>query len=358
MDVTNAFLHGDLDEEVYMAIPPGYKVPKSNLVCRLRKSLYGLRQASRNWHAKLSQALIKYGFVQSSSDHSLFTYSAEHIFLAVLIYVDDLVIAGNDNKACCSFKSYLNRCFHMKDLEALKYFLGLELARGSEGIFVCQRRYTLDVLKECKMLDCKPSGFPMEQNHKLSIDTGELYANAPQYRRLVGRLIYLTITRPDITYVVHILSQFMQSPRQDHWDAAIRVLRYLKASPGQGLFLPKNSDLRLQGFCDSDWAACPTTRRSVTGYLMKLGPTPISWKMKKQTTISRSSSEAEYRAIAHATSEIIWLRNLLTTLQVPSDMPTPLFCDNQAALYIAANPVFHERTKHIEVDCHFIRQHL
>lgn len=150
----------------------------------------------------------------------------------------------------------------------------------------------------------------------------------------------------------------MQAPRQGHWDAALRVLRYLKSSPGQGIVLPKDNDLQLTAYCDSDWASCPLTRRSITGYLMKLGTAPISWKTKKQTTVSRSSSEAEYRAMAYATSEIIWLRSLLKCLQVNCSTPTILYCDNQAALHLAANPVFHERTKHIEVDCHFIREYL
>ncbi|GAU35639.1 hypothetical protein TSUD_394790 [Trifolium subterraneum] len=322
MDISNAFLHGDLEEEVYMQVPDGYQVPKEGMVCRLRKSLYGLKQASRNWYSKLSRSLINYGFQESNSDHSLVTYTKEDKFMAVLVYVDYLVIAGNDSSTCNEFKKYLKNCFHMKDLGSLKYFLGLELARGAVGLFISQRKYTLDILSECKMLDCKPSSSPMEQNQKLALDTGPIFADPSRYRRLIGRLIYLTVTRPEITYLVHILSQFMQAPHQAHWDAAMRVLR------------------------------------STTGYLMKLGAAPISWKTKKQTTVSKSSSEAEYRAMNQAVSEIIWLRSLLSSLQIHYDCPTVLHCDNQAAIHIAANPVFHERTKHIETDCHFIRTHL
>ncbi|KAK2452145.1 putative mitochondrial protein [Trifolium repens] len=358
MDVSNAFIHGNLEEEVYMQVPDGYQVPKEGMVFRLRKSLYRLKQASRNWYSKLSQSLINYGFQESNADHSLFTYTKEDKFMVVLVYVDDLVIAGNDGSTCNEFKQYLKRCFHMKDLGSLKYFPGLVLARGAVGLFICQRKYTLDILSECKMLDCKPSSFPMEQNQKLALDTGPMFADPSRYRRLVGRLIYLTITRPEITYSVHILSQFMQAPHQAHWDAAMRVLRYLKSSPGQGIILPKDNDLQLVGFCDSDWASCPLTRRSTTGYLMKLGPAPISWKTKKQTTVSKSSSEAEYRAMNQVVSEFIWLRSLLSSLQIHYDCPTVLHCDNQAAIQIAANPVFHERTKRIETDCHFIRTHL
>lgn len=196
MDVSNVFLHGDLDEEVYMAVPPGYVVHNSQHVYKLQKSLYGLRQASINWYAKLSQALIHYGFKQCSSDHSLFTYASDSTFIATQVYVDDLVLASNDSIAYNKFKQYLSECFKMKDLGKLKYFLGLELSYGNTGLFLCQQKYTFDILKECGMLDCKPCGFPMEQHHGLSAEKGAAYPNPPQYRRLIGRLIYLTITRP------------------------------------------------------------------------------------------------------------------------------------------------------------------
>ncbi|GKA69167.1 retrovirus-related pol polyprotein from transposon TNT 1-94 [Tanacetum coccineum] len=282
MDVHNAFLHGDLEEEVFMKLPPGLHKGQPGEACKLRKSLYGLRQAPRCWFSKLSSALKKYGFVQSYSDYSLFTLQQNGVQLNVLMYVDDLIVSRNDHEAITQFKTYLSNCFHMKDLGNLKYFLGIEVARAKEGIFLCQRKYALDIISEVGLLGAKPAKIPMEQNHHLGLAQGRLSEDPGQYRRLVGRLIYLCFTRPDLAYSVHILSQFMQNPQIEHWEAAIRVVRYLKGSPGQGIILKNKCDLQLRGWCDADWAGCPLTRRSLTGWLVYLGDSPISWKTKKQ----------------------------------------------------------------------------
>lgn len=354
MDVHNAFLHGDLDE-VYMKIPPGFERKGSNMVCRMKKSLYGLKQAPRCWFAKLATALQDYGFKQSYFDYSLFTLTRGRIQINVLVYVDDMIIAGNDKVAMSIFKDYLGKCFKMKDLGVLKYFLGLEIARSSQGIFMSQRKYALDIISETGLFGAKPAEFPMEQNHKLALAEGQLLDDPEQYRRLIGRLIYLGVTRPDLAYSVHILSQFMQKPREDHWEAALRLVRYLKKNPGQGILLRADNNLSLEGWCDSDWASCPLTRRSLSGWFVLLGYSPVSWKTKKQPTVSRSSAEAEYRSMAAITCGLKWLKQLLGELGVSHAKGMRLYCDSQSALHIAQNPVFHERTKHIEVDCHFVR---
>ncbi|CAN1192604.1 Retrovirus-related Pol polyprotein from transposon TNT 1-94 [Linum perenne] len=361
MDVSNAFLHGDLEEEVYMELPQGVKEEvngNGKQVCKLLKSLYGLKQASRRWFVKLTTALKSEGFHQSNSDHSLFIYTTDRDMIVLLVYVDDIILAGSNEGLIEKIKSRLHTHFKIKDLGKLKYFLGLEVARSREGINVCQRKYCLELIEESGMLHKKPSKIPCDYKLKLRADEGQEITDIQLYRQLVGKLHYLTITRPDISYAVQQLAQFQAKPTDIHLEAAYKVIRYLKMAPGQGLFFSADSSLQLVGYSDSDWASCPDSRRSTSGYCLFLGTSLISWKTKKQSTVSRSSSEAEYRALAHLCCEVQWLTSLLLDLGVSQSEPTQLFCDNQSAIHIAQNPVFHERTKHIEIDCHVVRERL
>ncbi|XP_074301226.1 uncharacterized protein LOC141632589 [Silene latifolia] len=221
MDVHNAFLHGDLDEEVYMKLPPRFSKGKEDKVCRLRKSLYGPRQAPRCWFAKLTAALRKYSFTQSYYDYSLFSYVTTKVCIHVLVYVYDLVIAGNDSVAISNFKAYLGQCFHMKDLGLLKYFLGIEVARNKEGIFLNQRKYALDIISETGLLGAKPALTPIEQHHKLGVATDDFLADSESYRRLVGRLVYLAVTRPDLILCgAHSLALFKQTQEVSYGSRA------------------------------------------------------------------------------------------------------------------------------------------
>lgn len=354
MDVSNAFLHGDLDEEIYMRLPPGFKASDPRMVCRLKKSLYGLRQAPRCWYSKLTTTLEEFGFSHDYADHSLFSKVRGSVCLHILVYVDDFIISCNDAKAMQEFKDYLQRCFRMKDLGKLKYFLGFEVGRNASGFYLSQRKYALDIISETGLLGARPSLVPMELNHQLARAEGPL-ANALQYRRLIGRLIYLTNTRPDLGYSIHILAQFMQKPLLPHWEAALRVVRYLKGTAGQGIFLKADDSLEVSIYCDADWGACPVSRRSLSAYITFLGSTPVTWQTKKQDTVSLSSEESEYRAMSVAVKELKWFKELFDSFGLPPSLPMKLFCDSKSAIYIAANPVFHERTKHVERDCHHVR---
>eukprot|EP00261_Vitis_vinifera_P032112 XP_019073355.1 PREDICTED: uncharacterized protein LOC109121949 [Vitis vinifera] len=196
----------------------------------------------------------------------------------------------------------------------------------------------------------------MDLNLKLSQDDGDLIEDPTSYRRLIGKLLYLTITRPDLSYSVNRLNQFLATPRKPHLQVVFRILQYIKRTPGQGLFFSSNSKVQLKAFADSDWASCPDTRRFIFGFCVFLGTSLISWKSKKQPIVSRSSAEAEYRSMANTTFEILWLLSLLHDLKIAHHGPVVLYCDNQAALHITANLVYHERTKHIEINCNIIRE--
>ncbi|PNX62837.1 retrovirus-related Pol polyprotein from transposon TNT 1-94, partial [Trifolium pratense] len=236
LDVNNAFLHGELQEEVYMSIPQGVTTSRPNQVCKLLKSLYGLKQASRKWYEKLTGVLLAQGYVQSSSDHSLFTLSKDSSFTALLVYVDDIILAGDSLDEFTHIKQLLDDLFKIKDLGQLKYFLGIEVAHSNQGITLCQRKYFLDLLQDTGLLGAKPAKTPLDPSVKLHQDTSPPYADIASYRRLVGKLLYLTTTRPDIAFVTQQLSQFLTSPTQVHYDTACRVIKYLKGSPGRGLF--------------------------------------------------------------------------------------------------------------------------
>lgn len=366
LDVKNAFLHGDLQEEVYMEQPPGF-VAQGEKVCKLRKALYGLKQSPRAWFGRFSDAVVSFGMRRCSVDHSVFSMSSKAGCVILLVYVDDIIITGSDGNGIQRLKQFLQQKFNTKDLGRLRYFLGVEVAYSDAGIALSQRKYTLDILADARLQDCKPVDTPMDPLGKLDNEKGDLLHDPEKYRRLVGKLNYLTITRPDISFAVSVVSQFMGAPRIPHWQAVLQIIRYLKGAPGQGLIfrnqghlhLSRYSDpdsLKVIGYSDADWAGCPMDRRSTTGYCVFLGGNLISWKSKKQSVISRSSAEAEYRAMANVTGELQWVRMLLSEIGLPTTEASTLCCDNQSAIHIANNPVFHERTKHIEVDCHFVRE--
>lgn len=286
LDVNNAFLHGNLLEEVYMDIPLRYKhgvvVSKGEkMVCKLQKSIYGLKQTSRQWFEKISHALLDFGLEQSKSDYSLFTKGRGDSFVALLVYVDDIIITGSSLTSIEALKSFLDAKFKLKDLGSLRYFLGLELARSSKGIYLSQRQYVLQLLEDMGMLASKAAKLPMDPNLQLRLSDGPFLADPSLYRRLIGRLLYLNVSRPDITFAVHKLSQFVARPCQAHLTAAYTVLRYLKGCIGKGIFIQKSSNLQLRAFSNADWGSCLDTRKSTTGFCIFLGESLVSWKAKK-----------------------------------------------------------------------------
>ncbi|RVW18491.1 Retrovirus-related Pol polyprotein from transposon RE1 [Vitis vinifera] len=281
LDIKNAFLNGDLEEEVYMEIPPGFEE---------------------------------------------------------------------------KFEEVLSEEFEVKDLGNLKYFLGMEVARSRKGIVVSQRKYILDLLKETGMLGCKPIDTPMDSQKKLGIEKESTPVDRGRYQRLVGRLIYLSHTRPDIGFAVSAVSQFMHSPTEEHMEAVYRILRYLKMTPGKGLFFRKTENRDTEVYSDADWAGNIIDRRSTSGYCSFVWGNLVTWRSKKQSVVARSSAEAEYRALAQGICEGIWIKRVLSELGQTSSSPILMMCDNQAAISIAKNPVHHDRTKHVEIDRHFITE--
>ncbi|XP_050207277.1 uncharacterized mitochondrial protein AtMg00810-like [Mercurialis annua] len=245
----------------------------------------------------------------------------------------------------------------MKDLGPLRYFLGIEVASSPKGYLLSQSKYISDIFERARLSDNKTVDTPIELNARYSISDGSPLPDPSLYRTVVGSLVCLTITRPDIAYVVHIVSQFVTSPTTVHWAEVLRILRYLHGTQFQTLLLSSASSLELCAYSDADWAGDPTDRKSTTVFCIFLGNSLISWKSKKQDVISRSSTEVEYRDIASTTCEIVWLRWSLADMGVSLRRPTPLHCDNKSAIQIAHNSVFYERTKHIEIDCHITRHH-
>lgn len=356
LDVNNAFLQGTLTDEVYMSQPPGFvDTDRPHYVCRLRKALYGLKQAPRAWYVELQTYLVSSGFVNSVSDTSLFILKHGKSVVYILVYVDDILVTGNDNALIQRILAAFAQRFSVKEHEELHYFLGIEAKRTSAGLHLSQRRYIIDLLERTKMINAKPVSTPMATTPKLTLRSGTCLSDPTEYRKLVGSLQYLAFTRPDISYAVNKLSQFMHSPTDDHWNAVKRTLRYLAGTTDYGIMLRRNNSMILHAFSDADWAGDGDDYLSTNGYIVYLGQHPVSWSSKKQNTIARSSTEAEYMSVANTSSELKWILSLLQELGIPIKRTPTIYCDNVGATYLCANPVFHSRMKHVALDFHFIR---
>ncbi|KAK4402930.1 Retrovirus-related Pol polyprotein from transposon RE2 [Sesamum angolense] len=287
MDIKNAFLYGDLNETVYLEQPPGYVAQgeKQRMVCKLKKAIYGLKQSPRAWFDKFSRIIGEFGFSRCQADHSVFVQTTTSGMVVLAVYVDDILITGSDLVGIEEAKTYLQKHFVTKDLGRPRYFFGIEIAHSKHGISLSQRKYACDLLQEAVLLGTKPVDTPMDSNPDFGMTT------------------------------------FMDKPRSVHWEAALRILKYIKASPGKGILFKRHGHVKIEAYSDADYAGPKDDRKSTSGYCTYVGGKLVTWHSKKQTTVARSSVEAEYRAMAHTTSEILWLKNLLKELGFMYDDP-------------------------------------
>ena len=357
LDVNNAFLQGTLTEDVFMSQPPGFiDHDHPHHVCKLRKAIYGLKQAPRAWYHELRNFLLHSGFSNSVADTSLFIFNNQGILIYLLVYVDDIILTGNNTQAVHTFIQQLSQRFSLKDLGPLTYFLGVEVISHSSGLFLHQRKYIADLLQRTCMAKAKPVSTPLATIPVLTLQSGAPLPEPTEYRAVVGSLQYLSLTRPDITFAVNKLSQFMHKPTTDHWSAVKRLLRYLCGTMDHGIILRHTSPPTLHAFSDADWAGNKDDFTSTSAYIVYLGPNLISWSSKKQRTVARSSTEAEYRSVASTATELRWICSLLLELGVHLQQQPVIYCDNVGATNLCSNPVFHSRMKHVALDYHFIRE--
>jgi len=362
LDIKTAFLNGELEETVYIDQPPGYE--QGSKVAHLRRALYGLRQAPRAWHLRLKQELESMGFEASDADPGLFTSQHKTGLITMLVYVDDLLIAAHSSAAVSFVKDKIMKAFDTRDLGEASSFLGMSIQRdrASGSIKLAQSNMVNELAEKYGLADAKPKGVPLSPATQLSKLGGEPLDTAENpYSALVGSMLYLSVcTRPDIAQAVGVLCKYMAAPTSEHWAAARGVLRYLMSTAALGITFGvgsggSSSCSELLGYSDADFAGDVDTRRSTTAYVFLLNHGAISWSSRRQTTVAASTAEAEYMAEASAAKEAIWLRKLLSSLGKPTGT-IKILADNQAAIKLASNPATSARSKHIDVQYHFVRE--
>jgi hypothetical protein len=357
MDVKSAFLNGELEEEVYMEQPDGFQVQEAeNHVYRLKKALYGLKQAPRAWYSRLDKYLRQQGYRKGNTDSNLYIKEEHDSLVIVEIYVDDIIFGSDNDQLSQQFVESMQNEFEMSMLGEMKFFLGLQITQSDEGIFISQTKYINEMLKKFQMQDCKPVGTPMVTGCKLSQNDDSENVEQTMYRSMIGSLLYVTATRPDVMHAVCQVARFQASPKASHLLAVKRILRYLKGTTEYGLWYPKGNQLDLYAFTDVDWAGCVDDRKSTSGATFYLGGCLVSWSSKKQSTVSLSTAEAEYIAAANCCTQVLWMKQMLSEIHIHYDAPIPIFCDNTSAISISKNPVMHSKTKHIPIKFHFIRE--
>ncbi|KAK6150350.1 hypothetical protein DH2020_015282 [Rehmannia glutinosa] len=355
-DVKNAFLNGDLVEEVYMNVPKTKKTKRK--VCKLRKSLYGLKQSPRAWFERFVKVVKQNGYSQSLAYHTLFFKNFDNGEIVVLtVYVDDIVLTGNHKEEIKQLKEVMAMEFEIKDLGNLQCFLRLEMARSKKGNSVSQCKYTRDLMKKIDLKKTSLVKIPMNASVKMDRDAEGKAVDQTRYRSLIGSLLYLTASRPDITFVVGVCARFQSAPKESHMTAAKRILRYLKGCQEVGLWYPKEGGFKLVGYSDSDYAGCRVDMKSTSGTCQMLGNRLVSWFSKKQNSIATSTTEVEYIAVGSSCAQVLWMRQQLRDHDI-EEKDILIMCDNTSAIAITQNPILHSRTKQIDVRYHFIRDHV
>ena len=355
MDVKTAFLHGDLQEEVFLKQPPGFENAEFPYhVYRLDKAVYGLKQAPRAWYDTLSSYLLSNGYKRGAIDNTLFIKtSGDHIILAQ-VYVDDIIFGSTDEAMSKEFADIMAQKFEMSMMGELTFFLGLQVKQLPKGIFISQSKYVTDLLKKYSFSDCKPAKTPMVYPLNLHPDPSGADTNSTEYRGMIGSLLYLTASRPDIMFATSMCARFQANPKESHLIAVKRIFRYLKHTPNLGLWYPRESEFKLVGYTDSDHGGCVLDRKSTSGGCQLLGNRLISWSSKKQTSVACSTAEAEYVAAGRCVAQVLWIQNQLLDYGL-TFTKTPILCDNTSAILITQNPIQHSRTKHMDIRHHFIR---
>lgn len=361
MDVETAFLHGELQEEVYMQQPDGHESEgHEEQICRLHCSIYGLRQSPRCWNHVLDRHLKGMKFTQTQGDPCVYVSSNIAGRLLVAVYVDDLVIAGDCEEEIKAIKRTLSSRFRMKDLGDLHHFLGIEVVRDLAGgvVWFGQSTYTGRLLDKFGMAGSKPVSTPADPESRLVKRTQEEAADPKLYQAAVGGLLYLsTKTRPDIAFAVGNAARFSSDPSKAHWQAVKRIMRYLQGSLDLGLRYQrqKESVFTCTGYADADWGGSQDDRKSTSGYIFQANGAAISWRSQKQTCVALSTAEAEYISLSAAAQEAIWLRGLSAEIAGGKEKQIEVHEDNQSPICMASNPVYHGRTKHVELKYHYVR---
>ncbi|GJU05334.1 putative ribonuclease H-like domain-containing protein [Tanacetum coccineum] len=355
MDVKSAFLYGEIEEEVYVTQPKGFEDPYfPKHVYRVVKALYGLHQAPRAWYARLSAFLLQHNYRRGTIDKTLFIKKDSRDIILVQVYVDDIIF-GSTNKAwCAEFEVLMKGEFEMSAMGEMTFFLGLQVKQLPDGTFISQDRYVKDMLTKFDMESVRTATTPYEAAKTKLKDETDPPVNVHLYRSMIGSLMYLTASRPDIMFAVSACSRHQVTPLTSHLNAVKKIFKYLKGQPKLGLWYPNDSPFQLEAYSDSDYAGSHGDRKSTTGGCQFLGRRLISWQCKKQTIVATSSTEAEYVAAASCCGQVLWIQNQLLDYGF-NFMNTKIFIDNQSTICIVKNPVFHQRTKHIEIRHHFIR---